>query len=171
MTQNRRILCIDDDKDSCDLLEILFSFEGIQITGCENFETALKLAKKNRYLAIVLEYRLASGSGADICRKIREFDRTTPIVFYSASAFPADRREGFAAGADDYLVKPNDFERLTDVIGYLARNANGKEKRDGRRQRATGSAADAAKMLDVNHLLMPAGCAATVLGVVSIISH
>ena len=171
MTQNRRILCIDIDKDSCDLLETLFSFEGFEFTGCEVPETALNLAKNNRYSAIVLEYRLASDSGTDLCRRIREFDSTTPIVFYSASAFPADRREGFAAGADDYLVKPNDFERLTDVVGTLAKNARRTGERDGCRRSARVPAADTAKMLDVNHILMPASCAAAVLGVVNKVSH
>ena len=171
MPQNGRILYIDKDKDSCELLEILFSFEGFAFTGCDDPEAAMNLAKNNRYAAIVLESRLASDSGTDLCRQIREFDGTTPIVFYSASAFPADRRNGFAAGADDYLVKPNDFERLTDVVSCLAKNAEQSGRRKNQRRSKQRSVAETVKTPDVNRLLMPAGRAAAVLGVVNIISH
>lgn len=171
MPQNRRILYIDKDKDSCDLLETLFSLEGFQFTGCDTPAAALGLAKSKRYAAIVLEYRLASDRGTDLCRQIRKFDRTTPIIFYSASAFPADRREGFAAGADDYLVKPNDFERLIDVVTVLARNAERSVGRNVRRRNVQKPVAGTLRSLKVNRLLAPAGSAASVLRVVSIISH
>ena len=158
---------IDNDKDSCDLLETLFSLEGFELTHCGDPKTALGLTKNKGYAAIVLEYRLGSVSGPDLCRQIREFDLMTPIVFYSASAFPADRREGFAAGADDYLVKPNDFERLMNVVRSLVKNAKGTAAGDGCQRL---QAPERSKTLIAGDHFMPVGCAAVVLGVVSIMS-
>jgi DNA-binding response OmpR family regulator len=170
MPQTRRILYIENDKDSCDLLKTLFSFEGLVVTTCESAEDALEMAQNNRYSAIVLEYRLASMSGTDLCRRIREFDPDTPIVFYSASAFPSERQDGFAAGADDYLVKPNDFERLTDVVSGLAESHGRPGDPKAARAVSPRPRTDRGLKFDVNRLPAPAANASTV-GFVSIMGH
>jgi len=47
-----------------------------------------------------------------LCRKLREFDASTPILFHSGAAFERDKQEAFAAGAQGYLVKPAGPEEL-----------------------------------------------------------
>jgi two-component system, NarL family, sensor histidine kinase BarA len=60
-----------------------------------------------------------------ICKAIREFDAHTPILFYSAHAMEKEREEVIKAGAQDYLIKPND---LFNVAEHVARWIEASEK-------------------------------------------
>lgn len=119
MTDSKTILCVEDDKDSCELLQFVLENEGFQVVSCPTSEEALQLAKEKTFSAIVLDHRLAEISGVEICRQIRTYDKQTPIIFYSASAYSKDKEAGIAAGANDYLVKPDDFERIPETIKRL----------------------------------------------------
>lgn len=119
MTDSKTILCVEDDQDSYELLQFVLENEDFQVMSCNTSEEGLRLAKQKNFSAIILDNRLADISGVEICRQIRAYDQRTPIIFYSASAYPKDRELGLAAGANDYLVKPNDFERITGTIKRL----------------------------------------------------
>ena len=115
----KTILCIEDDKDCCELIEFVLEMEGFQVVSCATSEEGLRLAKKGNFSAIVLDHRLADISGVEICRQIRIYDKRTPIIFYTATAYPKDREAALAAGANAYLVKPNDFEKIPETIKRL----------------------------------------------------
>jgi CheY-like chemotaxis protein len=53
-----------------------------------------------------------------LCRKIREFDRHTPIIFYSGAAFDSDKEEALYAGAQAYVAKPH-IEQLIQTVHRL----------------------------------------------------
>lgn len=119
MTYSKTILCVENDRDSYELLRFMLEMEDFQVVTCDSSEEGLKLALQNAFAAIVLETRLADMSGVEICSQIRARNQKTPIVFYTASAYPKDRAAGLAAGANDYLVKPNDLERIAGTIKGL----------------------------------------------------
>lgn len=112
MINSKTILCVEDDKDCYELLQFIFGSEGFKVTSCATSTEALELARENSYSAILLDNRLADIGGVEICRQIRIYNRQTPIIFYSASAYLKDREAGLKAGANAYLVKPNDFDNL-----------------------------------------------------------
>jgi DNA-binding response OmpR family regulator len=112
MTDIKPILCVEDDKDCYDLLELIFEIEGFKVVSCDTSDEGLQMARQNNFSAIILDNRLADISGVEICRRIRTYDKRTPIVFYSGSAYPKDKKESLEAGANYYLVKPNDFDKL-----------------------------------------------------------
>jgi DNA-binding response OmpR family regulator len=58
-------------------------------------------------------------SGIDLCKKLREFDPSTPILFYSGAAYESDKQQAFAAGAQGYLVKPVDNDELIEQVSRL----------------------------------------------------
>jgi DNA-binding response OmpR family regulator len=58
-------------------------------------------------------------SGPELTRDIREFNQTTPILFYSGAAYEADKQTAFDAGAQGYLIKPIGIERLVEEIDRL----------------------------------------------------
>jgi DNA-binding response OmpR family regulator len=62
---------------------------------------------------------LPDGSGLDLCRQIREFDRDTPIVFYSAAAYEIDKNQAINSGAQAYLIKPSQPSELCNVVAAL----------------------------------------------------
>lgn len=119
MDNSKIVLCVEDDKDSCELLQFVLEEEDFQVVSCSTSEAGLERARQGGLLAIILDHRLAEISGVEICRQIRTYDKQTPIIFYTASAYPKEREEGLAAGANDYLVKPTDLERIAKTIKDL----------------------------------------------------
>jgi CheY-like chemotaxis protein len=110
------ILCIDDDYDTRELIKFTFQFADYQVTACSTAEEGLLRAKKGGFGAIILDNRFRDASGVEICRETRRFDPVTPIVFFSGESRPGEIEKAFAAGANAYLVKPNDFEKLTQTV-------------------------------------------------------
>lgn len=106
-----KILCIEDDKDTCELLTFVFEQEGYNVESCSQID-CLNLIREKKFLAVILDNYFIGISGVEICRELRSFDKTTPIIFFSGEARPEEIEKALSAGANDYLVKPNDFERL-----------------------------------------------------------
>ncbi len=67
---------------------------------------AWQLAQSEHFDLYLLDARFPDGNGFDLCRRLREFAPHTPILFYSGNAYEADKKNGLAAGANDYLTKP-----------------------------------------------------------------
>jgi two-component system response regulator ResD len=114
-----RVLCVDDDQDTCDLFRVLLGALGYEVIATSNNNEAIGLARQRNLHLIILDSWLAEATGADLCKTIRGFDAQTPILFCSAAAFPADFEAAFAAGANAYLVKPYDSEELLAKIDQL----------------------------------------------------
>ena len=119
MSEPKKILCVEDDPDSCELLELLLGNEGFEVVACSDSQKALKLAKQKHFSAIILDHRLADISGVEICCQIRTYDQQTPIIFYSCAAFPQEIEAGLAAGANAYLIKPSDLVKIADTVNGL----------------------------------------------------
>ena len=110
-----RILCIEDDKDTCDLISFVFKQTGYEIESCSQLD-CLQLIHEEKFLAIILDNYFEGRNGTEICQEIRSFDRETPIIFLSGEARQTEIDKAFAAGANAYLIKPNDFEKLTETV-------------------------------------------------------
>jgi DNA-binding response OmpR family regulator len=91
---------------------------------------ALNLLEENPYDAIILDLMLPKIDGIRVCEKLRERGDGTPILMLTARDQLEDKVTGFAAGADDYLVKPFEMEELQVRIHALIRRARG-EMSDG----------------------------------------
>jgi PleD family two-component response regulator len=86
------ILCVEDDKDCCELLDFILSGEGFEVVSCSTSKEGLHLAKQGGFSAIILDYCLPEISGIEICREIRTFDKQTPI--YILYRFGVSQRKG-----------------------------------------------------------------------------
>jgi DNA-binding response OmpR family regulator len=117
----RRVLCVDDHQDTCELLRFCFS-EWDVVTASSATE-AVRIAKRGIFDLYVLDTRLPDENGVELCRRIRRFDSHTPILFYSAAAYPEDRIEAVKAGASDYIAKPADPDSLRRCAESLIRKA------------------------------------------------
>lgn len=116
-----RILYVEDDFDSGELIRFLLSRENenYDITVVATFAEAVKLISEKPFNLYIVDYCLPSKSGIQLCRHIRETDRETPILFYSAIGRQADRDRAMKEGANDYLVKPADLDVLTKRVNQL----------------------------------------------------
>jgi DNA-binding response OmpR family regulator len=116
---NAKILCVDDNADSCEVLTRLLILNGFAVEAVQDTAIAVERAKRENFRLFILDNKLADSSGLDLCRMIRSFDNTTPIVFYSALAYLKDQEAGLQAGAQAYLTKPADWDKLIVTVRSL----------------------------------------------------
>jgi CheY-like chemotaxis protein len=110
-----KILCIEDDTDTCELISFVINQAGFEIEACSRKE-CLKLIHEEKFSAFILDNWFEGTSGVEICQQIRSFDPDTPIVFFSGEARQSEIDKALASGANAYLLKPNDFVKLTETI-------------------------------------------------------
>ncbi len=127
-----RILIVDDDRDSSELIELMLRYSNTRydITSVQTPEEGLRLAASQRFDLFVLDYRLLGMSGADVCRTIRRADADTPVMFFTGAAFEHERQEAMQAGANAYLVKPDDLKKLRETVKNLLGGSKPAETRD-----------------------------------------
>jgi DNA-binding response OmpR family regulator len=119
----RRLLYVEDHEDSREMLVLMLENTGYKMSTASSMAEGLRLIKHERFDLIILDSRLADGSGVDLCRQIRVFDPLTPIVFYSSAVYPSDIAAGLAAGAQQYLTKPMGIYTIVQTIGELLTEA------------------------------------------------
>jgi len=117
----RRVLCVEDDRDTCEILR--FVMTEYEFTAVHTVEEAEKLIASTSFDLYVLDNWLPDGSGTELCEKIREAGRTEPIIFTSAIGQRHEIDRAVAAGADRYLVKPYEPETLIQAIKELLTNS------------------------------------------------
>jgi DNA-binding response OmpR family regulator len=106
------ILYIEDDQDTRELVTYVLTTSNYEVFAAANYDDALLLARTNHFDLYLIDNWMSGGSGMDLCKKLREFDTWTPILFYSGAAYERDKQQAFAAGAQGYLVKPADNDEL-----------------------------------------------------------
>jgi two-component system response regulator ResD len=132
-SQKHRILCTDDDADTREVLRLLLELQGFEVTCAEDSEQAIRLATAEKFDLYLLDNWLPNIPGDLLCEKLRELDSTTPILFYSGAATDAEKARAIASGAQGYVVKPADPEKLTSEIMKLIRRSDGtKESSNGK---------------------------------------
>ena len=117
------ILYVEDHEDTRELVVLVLHQQNYDVTTSESIEDAVELASESKYDLYLLDSWLPDGSGLDLCRRIREFDTRTPILFYSAAAFEVDRELALRCGAQGYLVKPTLNSDLCDLVSVLIEGA------------------------------------------------
>jgi OmpR-family two-component system manganese-sensing response regulator len=115
----RRLLYVEGYADTLLAISLRLRMAGFDVATAESIEGGLDLARAGGYDLYLLAGILSDGMGLELCKMIRGFDTRTPILFFSALAYPYDREAAIAAGAQEYLIKPNDLERLEQAIAKL----------------------------------------------------
>ena len=110
-----RVLYVDDDEDSRDMLSTLLRFSRIEAKAVATAAQALSLIQAERFDLYLLDSRLPDLDGFELCRRMRDFDPHTPILFFSGAAYEADKKRGIKAGANAYVVKPD----LAGLVGSI----------------------------------------------------
>ncbi len=116
---NHRILYIEDHEDTIEMVSLILEGSGFHVTSRGTVEAALKVVAEQSFDLYLLDSWLPDGSGVDLCKKIRESDPHTPIVFYSAAADDRDRESALQSGAQAYLTKPTDSINLCESLLQL----------------------------------------------------
>ena len=117
------IMVVEDDKNTRRLMETVLIQNGYNaIPACDG-EEALETMDKKQVDLIVLDVMMPGMDGFQLTHLLRESKCYIPILMVTARETPADKREGFLAGTDDYMVKPVDEEEMLLRINALLRRA------------------------------------------------
>ena len=115
------LLVVDDDAFIARLLEIELSAAGYDVRTAGSGDQALELAFERCPDLILADVMMPNMDGFELTRQLRMDERTagTKVILLTARGLSADRLEGFAVGADDYVIKPFDTPDLVARIGGL----------------------------------------------------
>ena len=122
-----RVLVVEDAKDMNCLIVKTLTRAGYSVDGCYNGEEALDFLAGAEYDAILLDVMMPKLDGYALLEKLRSQGMDTPVLFLTARDAISDRVKGLDLGADDYLVKPFDFEELLARIRAMTRKKSGKK--------------------------------------------
>lgn len=116
-----RVLVVEDDARVADMLRRGLTEEGYGVDVARNGPDGVWRGTEVDYDVILLDVVLPGMDGFEVCRRLREAGRWSPILMLTARADVDDRVSGLDAGADDYLPKPFRFSELQARIRALLR--------------------------------------------------
>ena len=116
-----RILIAEDERDLNRLIVKVLEKEGYGVDACFNGKEALYYLENTEYDAAVLDIMMPGMDGLEVLRAVRKKGLHLPIMFLTARDSIADRVTGLDTGADDYLIKPFDFDELLARIRSMTR--------------------------------------------------
>jgi DNA-binding response OmpR family regulator len=116
-----RILIIEDEKNLARFIELELNYEGYETKTCTDGRNGLQLALSENWDAILLDLMLPELNGLEVCRRLRQVNKTIPIIMITARDSVLDRVSGLDSGADDYIVKPFAIEELLARLRSLFR--------------------------------------------------
>ncbi|WP_308193864.1 response regulator transcription factor [Microbacterium sp. SS28] len=114
------LLYVEDDADIAGMTVEVLS-EAYHVDHAATGEDALRLALRGRYDVMVVDRRLPGMDGVEFIRAVRTARITTPILMLTALGSVDDRVSGLDGGANDYLVKPFDYDELLARLRSLRR--------------------------------------------------
>lgn len=118
-----KVLIVEDDRALSDILFYNLQKEGFNVFRAFDGRDGIEQAKLKRPDIVVLDLMLPLVSGMDVCRQLRKMKETrdTGILMLTAKGEDLDQIDGFAAGADDYVVKPYSIRVLLERLRALQR--------------------------------------------------
>jgi DNA-binding response OmpR family regulator len=120
-----KILLVEDDTKIALFIKKGLTEQSYAVDIAEDGERGERLAESNSYDIMLIDIMIPRKSGFSLCKCIRAFNPTVPIMMLTALDSTEDKVRGFDAGADDYLVKPFEFQELLVRIRALLRRRPG----------------------------------------------
>ncbi len=133
---NRKILIVDDDKKTVDLIRLYLEKDGYRTLVAYDGRRALELTRQKRPDLIVLDLMLPEVNGLDVCRILRT-ESKVPIIMLTAKSTEDDKLLGLDLGADDYVTKPFSPRELLARVRAVLRRI-GEERSEGQEQVRAG---------------------------------
>ena len=116
-----RILLVEDEPNAARMLAKGLREEAYAVDVVGDGERALELAQLNDYDLVILDVMLPGKDGFHVCRDLRAAGSAVPVIMLTARDAVEDKVEGLDSGADDYLLKPFEFEELLARVRALLR--------------------------------------------------
>jgi DNA-binding response OmpR family regulator len=115
----RRILCVDDNQDTREMLSKLFALEGYEAIPASGVYDCLSLVISESFDLVLLDWIFDDGTGLDLCKLLRKSGISVPIIFCSGFGNESAIDKATRAGAQGFLVKPVDFDDLLRAVSQF----------------------------------------------------
>src|SRR5918999_3808698 len=112
----KSILVVDDEKAQREILEMILSGEGYDVTTAASGEAALKFAKERRFDLALTDLKMTGMDGIELLKRLLAFDSSIIVLLLTAHGSIDSAKEVLRHGAFDYLEKPYDREQLLETI-------------------------------------------------------
>ena len=117
------ILIVEDDYNSRKLMEIILKTNGYDYFSADNGLQALEILDKHQIDLIILDVMMPKMNGYQLAQELRTNKVDIPILMITAKQLLEDKKKGFIAGTDDYMVKPADEEEMLLRVKALLRRS------------------------------------------------
>ena len=128
-----RIVLVDDSDIVRERLRAILN--GVEIVGeARDSLEAIDSIQELKPDVVILDIRLPNGSGIDVLQHIKESNPSTKVIMLTNYPYPQYRRKCLEAGADFFLDKSTEFDRLSEVLSQLNRDVSARRSNEGRGQ-------------------------------------
>ena len=125
-----RVLVVDDESTLTELLSMALRYEGWEVRGASNGQSAVETARSFQPDVVVLDMMLPDMDGLAVLRQMRTQVADVPVLFLTGKDALEDRIAGLTAGGDDYVTKPFSLEELVARLRALLRRVGMTAVRD-----------------------------------------
>jgi two-component system, OmpR family, response regulator ChvI len=122
----KRVLLVDDEPDICLIYQMVLEDAGYQCSSYTDPVKALQQFRPNYYDLVLLDIKMPVLNGFELCKKIREVDRTVPIIFITAAEayYEKFRTQHYPQlGKVNYIQKPIGNDELVQIVGMIVANS------------------------------------------------
>ena len=158
-SEKAKILIVDDRPDNLELLSVICSFQGYEVTKSDRGKSAIELAKRERPHLILLDISMPEMDGYTVCQILKSDSATKdiPIIFISVLKEIENKTQAFKFGGNDYITKPFQIEdvllRVETQLKFYQVQTELKEKNQQLAREIQDRQTAETKLLKLNHKL------------------
>lgn len=122
MAEKKRILCIEDEPETTNLVKLILNREGYEVLGADGGEEGLQMVKDEKPDLILLDLMMPDMDGWQVYQHLKEDEDTKdiPVIVVTAKVQSIDKVLGLqVAKVDDYITKPFRPEELSERVKYV----------------------------------------------------
>ena len=114
-----KVLVLDDEKGLCKDLKEFFDYRGYKVFAATSGQEALSIVKKEHLDILVLDIKMEGVDGLKVLKEAKEKDPNVKAIMMTALRSEDKKKEAFEIGANEYITKPFNYDKVENVIIHL----------------------------------------------------
>jgi len=116
MSEEARILVVDDEPKICQFLKVLLEREGLRVSSACRAAEAIEMFEEDAYDLVITDLKMPGMDGFELVKRLKAIESDTPVVMITGYATVETAVQALRHGVDDYITKPFNIEELRKVI-------------------------------------------------------